>query len=260
MAWPVDIERTLAVCVLGVSRTLPLAYLLPVFGGPALPASIRFGLGVGLGLLCFPLIMLQPLPSAVVSWTVLLFREVAIGAVMGLVMACLFRAVEAAGRLTDILRGANLAEAISPLSEERSTPMGSLFLFLAVVVFWEIGGVGHLATALARSYEAMPLAMGGQGLPAHKAAWLVMMASAKLIESALALAAPVIVALLIADLVLGALGRAVPSLPVFFIGMPAKALLGVGMVLLGLGGLDGALTVGFRGFLVLLDSAASLKP
>lgn len=260
MAWPGDIERTLATSVLGVSRTLPLVWLLPVFGGPALPASIRFALGAGLGLLCFPLIVLQPLPGGVVNWTALLFREVATGAVMGLVMACLFRALEAAGRLTDVLRGANLAESISPLSEERSSPMGGLFLFVAVVVFWEIGGVGHLATALARSYEAMPLTMGGVGLPAHKAALVVMMASTKLIESAVALAAPAIVALLIADLILGALGRAVPDVPVFFIGMPAKALLGVGVVLLGLGSLDGALTVGLRGFLALLDNAAALEP
>jgi len=40
--------------------------------------------------------------------------------------------------------------------------------------------------------------------------------------------------------------------------MPAKALLGVGAVLAGLATLDSALTVGFRGFLVLLERAAKL--
>jgi flagellar biosynthetic protein FliR len=179
---------------------------------------------------------------------------------MGFVVACLFRAAEAAGRLTDVLRGTNLAEALSPLSGERSSPLGSLFLLLAVVVFLEIGGLGYLAAALARSYEAIPLAASVQSPHAQKAALLVMAASAKLIESALALAAPALVAMLIADLVLGALGRAAPSLPVFFVGMPAKALLGVGMVLLGVGTLDGALTAGFRGFLVLLDRAATFGP
>lgn len=260
MAWPIDIERALAILILGASRALPLSWVVPIFGGPALPWAIRLGLGLGLGFLCFPLIALQPLPGDVVGWVLLLFREVMVGTVMGFVVACLFRAAEAAGRLTDVLRGPNLAEVLSPLSGDRGTPLGSLFLLLAVVVFLEIGGLGYLAAALARSYEAIPLAARVQGPHAQKAALLVVAASAKLLESALALAAPAVVALLIADLLLGALGRAAPSLPLFFVGMPAKALLGVGMVLLGVGALDGALTTGFRGFLVLLDGTATFGP
>jgi flagellar biosynthetic protein FliR len=85
-----------------------------------------------------------------------------------------------------------------------------------------------------------------------------MVASAKLIEAAIGLAAPAVVALLLADLALGALGRAVPQIPLYFVGMPAKALLGVGAVLAGLATLDSALTLGFRGFLVLLERAAQL--
>jgi flagellar biosynthesis protein FliR len=260
MAWPIDIERTLAIFALGASRTLPLSWMVPIFGGPALPVPIRLGIGLGLGLLCFPLIALQPMPQSAVAWVLVLFREAMIGTVMGFVIACLFRAVEAAGRLTDVMRGANLAEVLSPLSGERSTPLGGLFLLLATVVFLELGGAGYLATALARSYEAMPLGAGHQSPHAQKAALLVVAASAKLIESALALAAPVLVTLLIADLILGALGRAAPSLPLFFVGMPAKALLGVGMVLLGLGTLDGALTAGFQGILDLLGRAAAIGP
>jgi type III secretion protein SpaR/YscT/HrcT len=260
MVWPSDIERSLAIFTLGASRTLPLSLMIPTFGGPALPMPIRLGLGLGLAVLCFPVIALQPVPSGAVGWTVLLFREVFVGVVMGFVVACLFHAVEAAGRVTDVLRGANLAEVMSPLSDDRSTPLGSLFLLLAIVVFWEMGGAGYLITALARSYEAIPLTAGAPSLGVQRAAILVVAASAKLIESALALAAPAVVALLIADLTLGALGRASPNLPLFFVGMPAKALLGVGMVLLGLGTLDAALGAGLRGFQALLERAASFGP
>jgi flagellar biosynthetic protein FliR len=80
-------------------------------------------------------------------------------------------------------------------------------------------------------------------------------ASAKLIESAVGLCAPVIVAMLLADLVLGIVGRAVPQIPVYFVGMPLKALLGVGAILLGLASLDAALQGGFRGLFDLLGAA-----
>jgi flagellar biosynthesis protein FliR len=83
-------------------------------------------------------------------------------------------------------------------------------------------------------------------------------ASGRLIEAAIGLAAPVVVALLLADILLGVIGRAVPRVPIHFVGMPLKALLGLGTVLLGLGGMDLVLQGGFRGFLELLQVASRL--
>jgi type III secretory pathway component EscT len=216
-------------------------------------------MGLALAALCFPLIAGRVLPQGPLAWVLLSLREVGVGVVMGFVAACLFRAVEAAGRLTDILRGANLAEVISPLSETRSSPLGNLFLLLAVVIFFEVGGAGYLATALARSYEAIPVA-GAAPMPARAqaAAFVVVAASGKLIEAAVGLAAPGLIALLLADLTLGALGRVAPQVQLYFVGIPAKALLGVGTVLAGLATLDTALRVGSRGFWVLLERAAQL--
>jgi flagellar biosynthesis protein FliR len=256
---PADLERALVVFALGGARTVPFVWLIPVFGGPSLPARLRLVLGLGLSALCFPLVAGRVPSGGPVMWVLLSLREVGVGLVMGFVAACMFRAVEAAGRLTDIVRGANLAEVIAPGEGNRSSPLGDLLLLLAVVIFLEMGGAGILATALARSYEAVPL---GAALPGpaslQAAALLVIVASAKLIEAAIGLAAPALVALLLADLALGALGRAVPQIPLYFAGMPAKALLGVGAVLAGLATLDSALTVGFRGFLGLLERAAQL--
>jgi flagellar biosynthesis protein FliR len=253
-----DLAPTLVVFALGSARTVPFVWLIPAFGGPSLPARVRLALGFALSALCFPLIAGRVPSGGPVLLLLLALRECGVGLVMGFVAACMFRAVEAAGRLTDTLRGANLADVIAP-EGSRSSPLGELLLLLSVVVFLEAGGAGILATALARSYEAVPLgvtATSPAGL--REAALLIIVASAKLIESAVGLAAPALVALLLADLALGALGRAVPQLPLFFVGMPAKALLGVGAVLAGLATLDSALTVGFRGFLVLLERAAQL--
>jgi Flagellar biosynthesis pathway, component FliR len=256
---PADLERALLIFGLGGARTVPFVWLIPAFGGPHLPARVRLALGLGLSALCFPLVAGRVPSGGPVLWVLLLLREGGVGLVMGFVAACMFRASEAAGWLTDVLRGANLAEAIAPEQGSRSSPLGDLLLLLAVVIFLEMGGAGILATALARSYEAVPLGAPSPG-PAtlHAAALLVVAASAKLIEAAIGLAAPALVALLLADLALGALGRAVPQIPLYFVGMPAKALLGVGAMLAGLATLDLTLSVGFRGFLGLLERAAQL--
>ncbi|MBN2574680.1 MAG: flagellar biosynthetic protein FliR [Deltaproteobacteria bacterium] len=254
-----NLEPSLALLGLGAARTVPLVWSVPVFGGPALPGQIRVALGLGLAVLCYPALASASPPADTVSWALLATREALVGVVMGLVCAAMFRAAAAAGELTDVLRGANLASVLWPAGEERTSPLGALLLLFASVVFLESGGVGHVVSALGRSYEAIPLGVPLQiGESSRAAALLAITASAKLIEAAIGLAAPALVALLLADIVLGAIGRAVPGVPLYFVGMPLRALLGVAAVLLALGGLDLAIENGFRGFFGLL--AAAFRP
>ena len=251
-----DLKETLGLVVVGAARTVPMAWSIPVFGGPTLPGQLRLALGIGLSLFCLPVLAGSPPIGDAVRWVLIAFREIMVGVVMGFVCACTFRAAEAAGQFTDVLRGGNMARVLSPTGEGRSSPLGTLFLLLAILVFFEIGGPGHVMSALVRSYEAIPLGLSSQVADRSRAmAILAIVASAKLIESAIGLCAPAIVALLLADLLLGLLGRAVPQMPIHSFGMPLKALLGVGVVLLTLAGLDVALQSSFRGFLDLLGTA-----
>lgn len=253
---------------LGAARTLPITWLVPALGGPRVAPEIRVGLGVMLAVLCLPILL--PAVAAVpqgmngpavllnmgpMGWAILLVRELLVGLTVGLCTGAAFRAAEAAGRLADVVRGANLAEVLSPTSDERTSPTGDLYLFMAVVLFLEMGGMRFLVSALARSYEAVPI---GQPLTAanlRPAAALVVFTTAKLLESAVALAAPVLVALWIADVALGVVGRAAPQIPIYFAAMPAKALLGLGVVLVGLGAVDAAWTAGFPAWISLVERA-----
>jgi len=184
-------------------------------------------------------------------------REVLVGFVMGFVCACWFRAAEAAGWLMDVFRGSGWADHASPVERAKSSPLATLMLFLAVLIFLEIGGLRHLALALANSYEAIPLG-GKLAVSPHAVTTAVILASAKLIESALGLCAPVLVSMLLADLVMGAVGRAVPQVALSPLGAPVKALLAIGVMLLGLGGLVGAMKGELGSYLILVGTATGL--
>ena len=288
LSWPGDLLRPLVAVGLGAARAIPIVWMVPAFGGRDLPAAVRLGLGVLLASLVLPRLLGGPgsmgvvgvmgvgagagPPSAgLLGWSLLALREVLVGATLGLVVSFAFRAAEAAGGLVDVARGANLAEVLAPGSGARTSPLGALYLLAAVVIFLELGGLGRLAAALARSYDAVPLGAGLFEAPGAASAGLrsgnppslmpllslIVAASATLIESAVGLAAPALVALLLADLALGAVARIAPATPVHFAAMPLKALLGLGMVLLGLGALDAALATGFPAWLRLAEAAAA---
>jgi flagellar biosynthetic protein FliR len=67
----------------------------------------------------------------------------------------------------------------------------------------------------------------------------------------------VVVALWLTDLALGLVARAAPSVPVYFLGLPLKGLLAIGVVLLGLGALQGALANGLAGWFRTLGQVIS---
>jgi flagellar biosynthetic protein FliR len=72
-----------------------------------------------------------------------------------------------------------------------------------------------------------------------------------------ALAAPVIVALWLTDLALGLVARAAPQVPVYFVGLPLKGLLAIGLVLVSLGVLASALAGDFAAWLHLVARTAA---
>ena len=254
---------------LAAARTVPLAWMVPVFGGPRVAAPLRVGLGLLLALLCLPAVYPSVAPGlsapsgaralGPVAWALVGARELLVGATVGFCAAAMFAAAAAAGRLVDLARGTNVAEILSPTSGQRTSPTAELYVLLAMLVFFELGGLRALATALGRSYEAVPVIPAGAALAgARPAAILVIACVAKLLESAVGLAAPVLVAMWLGDAALGVLARVAPQLPIGLAAVPAKALLGLGLLLLGLGAVDTALAAGLPGWAALWQRAFSV--
>jgi flagellar biosynthetic protein FliR len=237
---------------LGVARTVPLAWLLPALGGASLPKSIRLAIGIGLALLCWPMLTSQPIAGSAVALAVLFAREVLVGMVMGLVCSCYFHAAGGAGRLADDLRVIRVEAVASPVTSEQSGPMGVLMLLTSVVVFFEIGGLDTVAVGLVRSYEAIPLGSitVAPGWLGH-AATVVILASANLIEATIALCAPIIVATITADLLLGILGRIVPGVPLRSMSGVARPVVVVLVLLLAFAGIRVALARSWASWLAL---------
>jgi flagellar biosynthetic protein FliR len=251
----------LAALLLGAARAAPIVWLVGPLGGVRLPAPARVGMAALLAGLAAPVLAASAAAAGLehastFRLTLLLGREVLVGVVLGLVASAAFRAAESAGHLADTLRGANLAEVLAPDSDQRASPLAVLYLLIATLVFFEIGGVPRLVGALLASYRTLPIGGGLDAGAARGAAAVVALASARVIASGLSLAAPVVVALWLTDLALGLIARAAPQVPVYFLGLPLKGLLSIGLVLLGLGALQAALAGDLRAWLMLVTRAA----
>jgi flagellar biosynthetic protein FliR len=254
------LEALVLATALGAARLAPVIWMVPALGGTRLPAPVRVGFAAALALLAAPALAgagdAARLTSALlpaVRVALLLAREVIVGLCLALVASGPFRAAEIAGRLSDALRGANIAEVIAPTSDERASPLAALHVLVATLLFLQLGGLEQVLAALMSSYQAVPLGGGFSPAQATHAGRAVVAASAALIASGLALAAPVVVALWLADVALGLVARAAPQIPVYFVGLPLKGLLAVGVVFLGLGAVPALIARDCAGWLALLS-------
>jgi len=113
-------------------------------------------------------------------------HELLVGATLGLTAAVPFRAAEAAGLLV-------------------KRPTGEGYKLFALAVFAALGGPRLVVAALARSYEAFPVAGAAPGVESAIAA------VGQLIVAAASIAAPALAALLLAELAVGLVHRAQPA-------------------------------------------------
>jgi len=231
-----DLGQYVGLFFLVAARWLPLTILAPFFAARSMPATARLSLGFALTLLVFPAAHAAsgPLPTSSTTLALLVLREALVGALLGLVVAIPFYALEAAGRLIDSARGARMAELLAAPTGVRTSPTGAFLLLLGVVLFLLVDGHLMVISAVGQSYRSLPV---GAGLAPDAPARVLPLAlhlGSELLLVALGIAAPVLATAVLVDLSLGLAGRLAPRLPLYFLGLPVKGLGGVGVLLLSL--------------------------
>lgn len=187
--------------VLVAARVVPCVFLLPAFGAPALPRVLRIALSLAVSAwLCLGLsVPAAPVGGAV--WFIWLLRELAVGFTLGWLGAVVFRAVEMAGQIVDLSRRTDGATEVDPAGPGASsaTPLSALYALLAVVLFAELGGPAHVIAAFVRSYEVLPLFASRPVVLPMALVVFVARVVAGVIEAAVGLAAPALLAVWLSE-------------------------------------------------------------
>ena len=158
-------------------------------------------------------------------------NQVAIGAVMGLVLQVVVAAVVVAGQSMSNAMGMSMASMIDPALG--NVPVISEFLqVLSTLIFVSLGGHGLLIGMVIDSFQSLPVGQvfAGQAAWGYFVQW-----SSMVFLGALLMALPIMVTLLFINMGLGVLTRAAPSLHIFSVGLPASIMAGFLIFWLSLG-------------------------
>lgn len=208
-----------------LARVSPLFALAPLFSSKLIPARARALCAVGLSVGLAPIVAkgVRP-PDGVLAMITTLAGEVLVGMAFAFVLSVLFAAMSSAGAFLDTLIGFSYGSLVDPITGTQTSVLSNLYAMVAVLVFIAIGGDTWVVEGLARTYDLVPA--GRLPSPAH----LVHGADAtfgQVFLSALEVAGPVMLALVLTDAALGIVSRSVPQLNVFAVGFPAKIVVGL---------------------------------
>jgi flagellar biosynthesis protein FliR len=231
------------VSALAFARAAGLAWVAPGLATPGLDARFRLLLGGLLGAILVPAIQEHASTATSLGWPAVgaaCVGEVVVGAALGWSAALVVAGARQAGELVGAQAGLAPAALFNPEAGDEMTALGHLYGLVALGVFLALDGPLALVRALVESYRVIPPGGGVLTLTEGTAA-LAFGRVGEALALSLRAAAPVALALALAGVALGLLGRAAPSLQLLALAMPVRLALGLVLVLFGLAGLAATL-------------------
>lgn len=233
-----DPSFLLSLFFLFMARILPIVALAPFFGARLAPRPAKVGLALALfGIFLPQLTALIKTPLGFnLDLLLYLAKEAFIGLLLGFIISLPFMIVQNAGILIDHQRGASSLMTNDPAIQNQSSPMGTLFDFVLIYLFFVIDGPFLILDILSKSYNLLPpdqflnpdFFKRDSDVISHVIGILgnVMILSTQL-------AAPALIMILMADFFLGIANRLAPQVQITFLGMPLKSFLALVVVFMG---------------------------
>ena len=220
-------ERTIAIWMIAGSRVTGVLISAPFLGSLSVPVRIKIGMA-----LVFTMLMVPVVPPAAVNLPAtdlvsLLAGEITIGFLLGFTLQLVFDAALIAGNVLGIQMGYSLASIINPQSQADSPVLATFHELIVLLLFIQLRVPHWLLRGLGRSFQYLPPGHFSLSEPAMRTFWEF---TGGMWVAAVQIAAPVLVATIFADVALGFLGKASPHLPVLFVGLSLKSIVGLALL------------------------------
>ena len=224
---------------LAAGRIAPIIALSPFFGARVLPNPVKVAM-----ILCFTAIVLPKLALGITEplhfdlRLILLFmRELFVGAIFGFFLGLPFLMVSSAGVYIDHQRGAASLMTNDPTIQNQSSPIGTLYNLLLIIIFWAVDGPFFVLDSLYYSYDVIPIDrfqtpifLGEQSVVHEK----IVHALYIFVATSLQLCTPALLSILMTDTFLGIINRLAPQVQITFLGMGLKSWFALFIVCIGL--------------------------
>jgi type III secretion protein T len=225
----------LSVFFLTLARLIPIVAIAPFFGGKNVPRTVRMMFAVSLCVIFLPqnlLLIHQNIPYSIL-FIGLIVKELAIGFFLAFMATVPFYIVQTAGSLIDHSRGASSLQVTDPSTQTQTGPIGILYNYVLIAVFFALNGPFLFFDAVASSYQLVPIdgLLNAAFFNLKTPFWKQFISMLqKIMNLSIQFAAPALIGILLTDLFLGIANRLAPQVQVVFLGIPLKSWVGIALM------------------------------
>lgn len=211
-------EAEIAGYLLALVRAGAWITIAPPFGGRVLPTQVKAGFAVALSLAVGPKLAAAgvPLePGPLISAAVM---QAVAGLALGYLGVLVIGVVQAAGMVVDSLAGFSMASIFDPTTSSQTTIFGRFYQLLGITLLFAIDGHIVLVRGFITSIDAAPFTSFDIDALHH----VLTDGLGSFLLAAVEISAPLVAALLAAELAIGLLAKAAPQANAFLLGIPVK--------------------------------------
>lgn len=226
MIYGLTVESILTGALIFV-RISALMFALPFFGDDPIPTPVRVLLSVAMAFgisAMVPSTWLTTFPSDAIAFGFLVVKEVVIGLMIGWVARLAFDGILMAAHLVGYQMGFGTADLIAPGLTTSVSAFTAMHRSIMMLIFLTLNLHHIYIDGMVKTFELIP---AGGILPSKELVPHFIEITGGIFRVAMQLSAPVMVALIFANLALGLAARTVPQLQVFSMSFPLG--FGVGM-------------------------------
>lgn len=202
----------------------------PIFGASGVPMQVRVAVtGAVAALVCAWTDVAAPAALLSANGILWVAGEVVVGLALGFVLQLTFAAPLIAAEVIGGGMGMSMASAADPNTGAHSTALGQYFTVVLTLIFLALGGHLQWLDLVVQSYQTFP--PGETWLGPDRIEGIAAFGSTMFL-TAVAIALPVTLVLLVVQLVAGVLSRSAPALNLFALGLPAGVLAGIAALII----------------------------
>lgn len=209
----------------------------PLLSDVSLPRRVKALMSVAIAALVTPMAMSHagaelPRVDSLLALGTLAGSEVVVGLALGLGLTVIIAGVQLTGQVVGQMSGMALAEGSDPVFGDTASVFGQVYYLVTMAVFVAAGGMNHLVGGLLDTLQIAPPG-SGYALDSLIESFIGLLGLG--FEMGVRAAAPLMLALFVATLVLGLVSRTLPQINTMVVGFGINAMLLLGVMSASLG-------------------------
>lgn len=214
-----------------LARVGMIIHFLPILGETFMPARVRALLTLALTGILLPTVPVDPavIPSSVLGFIVAMVPELLLGMTLGLTARLIFAAVQLGGQMAGEQIGFGIANVVDPSNQSQISITSQIYYLFTLLLFLALNGHHVMLGMIYRSFEVVPLFTVNQSLGAFD---FINLRVAEMYALAVIVGAPIVAAMLLANMALGLVSKAVPQVNIFIESFPIRIM--AGLLIMGL--------------------------